>query len=1114
VHDAVPLHPDSETLRAHAEDHPLVSGFRTSPAVAKPRTWWHWVNGNVTEQGVRLDLEWMRRIGLGGVTNIDAAIQWGSVFDTPSQVEIPIAYRTAEWGRLLRFSVALAHEKGLEFGIASSAGWSESGGPWVLPQQAMKKLVWSETWIEGGVAFKGHLVPPPKTTGLFQNIPLLEWGLSAEELRLTPTCYADVATIAYRASDGERLFAELEPEITSSAGPITGTFLSDGDLAMPVRLPFSDRPTWIQFSFARPQRIQAITAVIARPASWNPLRETGPRAWLEMSEDGQCFHKVIDLPQTGALQQTAAFAPVRARWFRVMIEGSMKPGRGEKLGVSPPAVAHEICELVLHTAPRVNRFEDKAGYSSRAILEADDTPKLAAEDVLRKREIIDLTARMAPDGSLDWTPPAGRWVVLRFGYSLTGRTNFSASRPGRGLEVDKLNRQHVKSYMDAYLLEYERVLGQLLIGRQGLQYVLTDSYEAGPQNWTEDMLEQFRRRRGYEATPWLAVVAGRVVETPTASDRFLWDFRQTLAELMAEAHYGQISDSLQERGLRRYGESHERFRAFIGDGMKVKESADIPMGACWAAGPPEFTLESSDADIRESASVAHLYGKPLVAGEAFTAFGNPYGFAPETLKPIADRAMAMGLNRFVIHTSVHQPHERPGPGLSLGPFGQWFTRKETWAEQASPWIAYLTRSSYLLQQGRFVADIAYLYGEDTNVTALFDASAPPVPAGYPFDFVNPDALRAEFTVTGGLLVTHAGMQYRVLALDASTRRLSVPVLRKLRELVEGGAIVSGNRPVATPSLADDEEEFRMLVSRLWGAGAGERRVGLGRVFANVSLAETLASFELTPDVTFSSSRHLELRSLHRVLPEGDLYFVSSDSAQPVSTEVSFRLSGKRPEVWRADTGAIQPVSFRVENGRTIVPLRLDVHDAVFVVFRHPTLEQRVVVPETIVETLSVLNGPWDVEFPPGLGAPERIHLDRLCCWTQRPETGVQYFSGTATYRNTMQVAPEWLHRGSRMFLNLGAVKHVAEVAVNGAAVGVSWKEPFTIDISDQVVAGENHLEIRVTNLWRNRLIGDKRAGMQQVVYASFDPFKGDEPPLASGLLGPVTLSAVSASAVL
>jgi alpha-L-rhamnosidase/Glycosyl hydrolases family 2, sugar binding domain len=1090
---------------------PLQSGFLSPPPSARPRVWWHWLHGNVTEEGIQRDLEWMDRIGIGGIQKFDVAFEpgsslpWAERFALPRLVDKPLPYLSAGWEHALRYSVSRADQLGLEFTIASSPGWSITGGPWVKPPQAMKKLVWSETLVRGGKPFNGILPKPPDVAGPFQTIPLTSIGAQSVDVPPRPVHYVDVAVVAYRAPAAGVQQQHLAPHVTTSGGAIDAGLLSDGNLWQSASLLLGEKSdAWVEYSFKKPQRIQAVTFMIGHPLG----RVNAPRTmgWLESSNDGQRFRKVVDLPRNDVLQQTVSFPPTTARVFRVVLRPPVRPVTepGPKL----PLSHIQLAELVLHTDARVNRFEDKAGYSTRQIEAQDDTPGVAAKDAIRRDSIVDLTQRMNADGSLNWTPPAGDWVIMRFGYSLTGRTNHPESREGVGLEVDKLSRTHVEAYIHEYLRHYEAALGPALMGRKGLEYLLVDSYEAGAQNWTDDMLKQFQQRRGYDAKPWLPVLAGRVVDGAQSSDRFLWDFRKTLGDLIADAHYGQISESAHRRGLGVYGESHEIGRALIGDGMQVKKMADIPMGAIWTAPSAELEPFLHDADIRESASVAHIYGQNLVAAESFTAFGNTYGFAPEMLKPLADRAMAVGLNRFVIHTSVHQPEQKVGPGISLGKFGQWFTRNEVWAEQASGWIQYLTRSCYLLQQGRFVADIAYLYGEDTNLTALFGASAPDIPPGYNFDFVNSDALLNEFAVAGSTLITRQGMQYRVLVLDKSTRHISVPVLRKIRDLARAGAVVVGARPLSTPSLADDEREFEAIVAELWGT---EPRAG--RALVRQSLPETLQSLQLPPDVMFSTS-NAELRFVHRRLDgQGDVYFLSSSARQPQTIDASFRVSGKKPELWRADSGTIMPLSYRLEQGRTVVPLSLEANDAVFVVFREAANADTVAVSEPTREVLTTIGGPWEVSFPPNLGAPANASFDTLRSWTESADAGVKYFSGTATYTRTVHVQRDWLNRKTRVQINLGDVKNVAEVIVNGRSMSTLWKTPFRADITDALKAGDNRIEIKVSNLWPNRLIGDKQPGAHVIAFASFDPYTADSPLLPSGLLGPVRLVRVTDGSV-
>lgn len=1079
----------------------LAEEFRSPPPAAKPRVWWQWMNGNVTTEGVRADLEWMNRVRIGGVQSIDASLR------TPKLVDELIAYGTSEWRQVFSYSVSRARELGLDFDIASTPGWSMTGGPWVEPRQAMKKLVWSETQIAGGTRFTGILPAPPRNTGLFQSVPA-ESPAGKQDAPKQPSFYADAVVLAFRTPASDAAVAQ-KPVITASAKTDVA-LLQDGELGRMASLPFNgDKPAWIQFSYSRPQRIQSLSAVISDKTRggvgpW----EVRERAWLAASDDGRSFRKIVELPRRGAPQQTVSFTPVTARVFRLMLD---RPS-AQLAGIAA-ASEHRIAEIVLHPGARVNRFEDKAGYSTRAIGSSDDTPEVNAEEAVPSADVIDVTEHLQADGNFDWTPPQGPWTVLRLGYSLTGAINHPASPAATGLEVDKLNRLHAKSYIETYLQQYEQALGGDLV-QHGLRNVHLASFEAGPQNWTDDMLSQFKQRRGYDARPWLLALTGRVVDSAEASDRFLWDFRQTLGDLLVDGHYGAITAALHARGLGSYFEGYAERRAFFADPMRIKKAADVPMGEWWMERIPccdVYTEEVYDADVLESASVAHLYGKPLVAAESFTTSSAPYGSypysaSPEDLKPTADRMLALGVNRFVLHTSVHQPLDRPGPGITLGTFGQWFTRKDTWAEQAGAWMDYLSRSSYLLQRGRFVADVAYLYGEDVSISALFRTSRPPIPEGYGYDFINAATLLEDAEVRDGLLVTAAGMKYRVLALDPSTSRMTLRVLRKIRELVAGGAVVVGAKPVMTPSLADDAEEFRRIADEVW-----DGRHPTGQVIADSTLANAMQSLGVEPDLAYTKPREdTKILFSHRRGEDAEIYFINSRNTFAQEVEVSLRTVGRVPELWRADTGGITPLSYRMEEGRTLVTLALNPNDAVFVVLRRPTTLASVVIPAPRVEKLAVLDGPWDIAFPPHLGAPASARMNELVSWSESSDSGVRYFSGTATYSKTLQVPAQWLAGGTRLQLDLGVVKNVAEVRVNGHFMGVAWKAPFTLDVTDALRAGENRIEIAVSNLWRNRLIGDKQPGATPIAFATHDPFTAQTPLLTSGLLGPVALMKIKA----
>jgi len=1089
----------------------LRQGFENPPNTARPRVWWHWMNGNITKEGIKLDLEWMHRVGIGGFQNFDAAL------GTPQVVDKPLVYMTPEWQDAFRFATQLADRLGLEEAIAGSPGWSESGGPWVTPAEAMKKVVWSETPVEGGMPFVGALRAPPSNGGTFQNAPFAA-GLGDGAYQ-PPSYYADTTVMAIRVPDVE--LRQARPVITSSGGPVDAGLLDDGDLSHTVTLPMAPvgEGAWILFDYGHPQEIRALT--YARNDHEVMEQFTGAPAGpeLQASDDGTHFHTIAAVPAGGGAEITIGFAPVTARYFRAWFlstpppPSALPPGL-ESLGfkLPPPAKDYHISELALHAGARIHRFHEKAGFTLTPDPAALGGPAVPAEYALRKSEVIDLTALMHADGTLHWTPPAGHWRVLRFGYSLTGVTNHPASPAGTGLEVDKLSARHVRDYMKRYLDNYQAAVGPLM-GARGLRYVVNDSYEAGAANWTEDLIAQFTRRRGYDPRPWFPALTGRVVESAAASDRFLWDYRRTLADLIAENHYDQINALLKQRGMGHYGESHESGRAFLGDGMEVKRNNTVPMSAMWTQLPGVNREQYGyDADIRESASVAHIYGQNLVAAESFTAASGAWAWSPETLKPTADQELAMGLNRFVIHTSVHQPLIDKGPGLGLGPFGQWFTRNETWAEPARAWIEYLARSSWLLQQGRFVADVAYFYGEDSNITALFAKTAPDVPAGYNFDYLNADALIHKLHVAGGNLVTASGMSYRLLALDPHCAQMSLPVLRQLRDLVAAGASVAGARPVDTPSLADDVTEFRRIVDELWGAVDGAHAYGRGHVYAGYSVAAALAELKMAPDFEYTQPEaDTRLLAVHRHLADGELYFVANRAPRAETVAATFRVSGREPELWHADTGLTEPAAFSIANGRTTVPLKLEPWGSVFVVLRKHAATARRELPATAQQTLATLSGPWAVKFLSGRGAPPELTLDTLASWAQSADTGVRYYSGTARYTHTLQVPAEGFKPGTRLWLDLGEVRNIAALSVNGHDLGVLWKPPFRAEITAAVHPGDNALQVDVTNLWVNRMIGDRQPGVDHPYTFTVPKFyKADSPLLPSGLIGPVTVVQESA----
>jgi hypothetical protein len=1129
----------------------LEQGFRTPPDAAKPRVWWHWMNGNVTKEGITADLEWMKRVGIGGFQMFDGGL------GVPQFTEQRLVWMTPEWKDAFRHAGAEADRLRLEMAMAASGGWSETGGPWVTPEQAMKKVVWSETEVRGPRRFSGVLPKPPSSNGPFQNVPPQPGFEIPEPTNLPgakppvphppappdPTFYADTRVIAVRVPEREVRMPDRHPRMTSSAGTLNLAAFTDGDLRASVDLPYPEagKQAWVQFEFAEPFRAQAFT--FAAPPGPPFFAAPIPRGVLQASQDGKRWTTLDSLPGRGHplqgafMVRTYAFPPTTARYFRVLMERPAPNPMAAAFGL-PQSTKVAITELELHAGPRVNRWQDKAQYGN-TIDYGPSVATPATNEAVAVADVVDLTARLKPDGTLDWQVPTGRWTVLRLGYSLTGRRNHPATREATGFEVDKLNRAHVTAYAKAYSDMVSGAMGPAF--GKGFRYFLMDSWEAGLENWTDDMIDQFRARRGYDPTPYLPVLTGRVIGSAEANDRFLWDFRRTIADLLAENHYAAAAEYFRTRGVGLYAEAMGAGLPTTGDGLQDKGRVDIPMGEFWTPAPGTADTPDHASDPREAASAAHIYGKPIVAAESFTTCTPASVWSsPSYLKPLGDRAMALGINRFVIHTSDHQPFvdDRHKPGITLGPCGIHYTRNNTWAEQSAAFNTYLARGSYLLQQGVFVADVAYFYGEGAPITVPFWKPLEPAPpAGYSYDWVNAEVLLTRAAVRDGRLVLPGGMSYRVLVLPADVDQLTVPMLHKLRDLVAAGAVVVAPKPKGSPSLSGGtaaDAEARALADTVWGGIDGrsvtEHAYGKGKVYWGQPVEAVLAAQNTPPDVRYDA--RYDVRStpsqadgapidtaradsavvwIHRRTADADIYFVANQRDRAADITISFRAEGKAPELWHPDTGEIEPAAYQMENGRTTVPLRLDPYGSVFVVFRRAATAPSRALPTVTRRTLTTVAGPWAVTFPPDWGAPPQLRLDSLMSWTAHPEAGVKYFSGTATYTKDIDAPQAWFKPGARIVLDLGAVKEIAEVSVNGKPLGgVLWKPPYTADVTGALRPGRNRLEVKVTNLWVNRVLGDQQpSATRRYAFLGFPQLSKDMPLRESGLIGPVRLDAVT-----
>ena len=567
---------------------------------------------------------------------------------------------------------------------------------------------------------------------------------------------------------------------------------------------------------------------------------------------------------------------------------------------------------------------------------------------------------------------------------------------------------------------------------------------------------------------------------------------------MAE-NYDRLGGIARAAGLKgRYAESHENGHVFVGDGMDLKRTADIPMSAIWMdnAGAGS-SIPMAMADIRESASVAHIYGQNIVAAESFTTSGvggKNYSYCPENMKNTADIALSCGLNRFVIHETSHQPDDRHKPGLDLIGYGQWFNRHDTWAEEARPWMDYLARSSYLLQQGRFKADILYYYGEDNCITGLFGNQLPDIPAGYAYDFVNPYALQHAVFPLDGHLVTESGMSYKLLVLGPNCKTMTYALLKRILYLAQAGIPVCGTLPERCASLTDHQEAFDLLLMQL------------KPLFLDMPVKAALNARGIEPECMIPE----DWAYVHRETDREDIWWIRNFSGASASSVVLLRGGEGQPRVLDPVTGKVQRITASTSpDGYRYFNLNMEADDALFVVIGKAPEVQVPVTPVRKVPVLTV-KGPWNLSFDSGMGAPPTAVFDQLMSYTESADPAIRYYSGTVTYRKAFTLKKRHLRKAAAFEIDLGSVKNIARVKVNGFDVGVAWKAPFRLEIPTAYLhSGRNDLEVKVINLWPNRIIGDLQPGAgRKWTYTASNWYTADSPLLPSGLLGPVSVSRI------
>lgn len=679
-------------------------------------------------------------------------------------------------------------------------------------------------------------------------------------------------------------------------------------------------------------------------------------------------------------------------------------------------------------------------------------------------KVLNLTGKMASDGTLSWDVPEGEWTIIRFGHQFTGSCIGPVIQEVVGPETDKLSKEATRFHFNEMVKRLQEEVGAE--GKEAFGIIHIDSWEGGGQNWTPRMAEEFMKRRGYDIIPYLPILTGRVLGNLQETERFLFDLRTTVSELFVENYVQEFQRLAHEQGLKLSFESYTT----IGNDLNAAEFVDLPMAEFWVPlgwAPPFYPT------IKSMSSAAHLKGRTIVGAEAMTSSGSEkWLLHPATIKHMADEAFCGGINRLVFHRYSAQYFDLQGPGMQMGPWGLHYERTNTWWEFSKPWHDYVARSQYMLQQGTFRADVLNLLPEEP----LYRFQNIPL-SGYDYDVLGSDAFR-RLTATPDGLYMPGRPPYRLLLLS-HLGTMSVEMLRRIRELVADGAAILGDRPQSTPGLKEywtKNSELRKLADELWGTTANvkERRVGKGTVFCGITPEEALLRRGIRKD--FDADQPLQF--IHRTEGDTEIYFVANTTDRAFTASCTFRVAGKVAEIWDAEDGkrhAILPMDRGVEETTTLL-LPFGIHKSYFVLFRPVQSAENLPlfpVSQKVVNPVPV-EGDWKLSFPKGWGAPKEVVLPGLISWSEHPDEGVRHFSGTALYRKEILIPREMVNCGMPLILDLGDVEVMARVVLNENDLGIAWRAPYRFDLTDVACEGTNKLEIEVVNLWPNRLIGDDK----------------------------------------
>jgi len=1041
----------------------LPSGFITPPDSIQTSCYWYWLSNNISKEGVEKDMIAMKKAGINrafiGNIGLDD-VPYGKV-----------KMLTDEWWEILHTALKKATELGIDIGIFNSPGWSQSGGPWVKNTAAMRYLTSSQMMVQGPIKLVQKLDKP---TPDFHDVKLIAYPQPKNDQCVLDTINATLTSIPQVLNLKNIVDKNNQTSISFPSGK------SEFEIYFKSPKEFTAR--YISIRTSNSPTIIDVELQVKKGNSYQLLKSFKVERYNESLAVGfEPYSAVVE-----------TFEPCVANEFCVVIRNC-----NDKQGLS---------EVHIGAGAKVERYAEKTFAkmlqtpfpSWHDYLWKPQSQIYDANLIIQPNQIMDISKYMTADGLLSWDVPAGNWIIERTGMTPTGTKNSPAAPEATGFEVDKMSKEHTQMHFYGHIGEILKRIPEA--DRKSFKVVVQDSYEMGGQNFTDRFFEAFEKEFGYSALPFLPVYSGRTVGSQDMSDRFLWDMRRLVANMIAIEYVGGMKEVSNKHGLTTWLENYGHW-GFPGESLLYGAYSDEIGGEFWVEG------DLGNIENRIATSCGHIYGKNKISAESYTCAGRVFERNPAMIKQRGDRFFAEGINNSLLHVWISQPDDKL-PGINAW-FGTEFNKSEI-----QLFISYLKRTNYMLQQGLNVADVAYFTGEDApRMTGITD---PALPKGYQFDYINYDVIMNRLSVKDGMLTLPHGTQYRMLVLP-KLETMRPELLAKIKQLIEEGAVVYGPAPKRSPSLKgypNADVKIEKLAKEIWsdmdGIKTQSRKLGKGLVISNMDMTKALELINCSPDCNIENTVKVDYG--HRKLQNGDVYYLTNQSeGKTIEFSPEFRVKGMKPELWLPTTGEIRalPVFYQTNTG-TIVPLVLEPNESMFIVFRSSSENTKMNeftsnFPKPT--QLTQLTAPWMVNFTDTLRGPKQaVVFNKLYDWTTSNDHKIKYYSGSAIYKSTFKV--DKLPSNKLIYLNFTEVPNLAKVKINGKYLGGVWTPPYRLNINDAIKKGNNSIEIEVANNWLNRLQGDSKLPEKERTTWTVHYPNPETPLQKSGLIGPITIDFV------